>query len=165
MFGQIVTILLGFFLMTLGFAGVFLPFLPGAPIAWLGIFLYGYFTKFETISLAAILIFLGLVILTVVLDFIAPILGAKSYRASRYGIFGSFLGLLVGTFALGPIGIIVGPFVGAFLGELLSKKEPAQALKSSFGTLIGFLAGALIKTIIIFIMLGFFIYGVIMNLS
>lgn len=150
--------------MTLGFAGVFLPFLPGAPIAWLGIFLYGYFTGFETISLTTILIFLGLVILTIVLDLIAPTLGAKSYKASRYGIFGSFLGLLVGTFALGPIGIIIGPFAGAFLGELLGKKEPEQALKSSLGTVIGFLAGALIKTIVIFIMFGFLLYGIIANL-
>src|SRR3989344_2375443 len=161
MFGQIITILLGFFLTALGLLGVFLPFLPGVPIAWLGIFLYAYLTDFTAISLTAVMIFLALTVLTIILDFIAPIIGAKTYKASRYGIWGSFLGLTVGIFTLGPIGIIVGPFAGAFLGELLSRKEPKQALKSSFGTLVGFLAGALIKIIVILIMLGFLVYGII----
>lgn len=142
----------------IGLAGVFLPFLPGVPIVWLGLAIYAYLTGFATLSLTTVLVFLGLTFLTIILDFLAPIIGAKSYKASKYGITGAFLGMILGLLILGPIGIIVGPFAGAFLGEFwLGRKESEEAFKASLGTVIGFLAGALIKTALILVMLGFFI--------
>lgn len=153
----ILLIIICFGLMTVGMAGVILPFLPGVPIAWVGIFLYAWGTGFQRISLFEILIFLGLTILAVLLDFLAPLWGAKKYKASKYGIAGAFLGVIIGIIGLGPLGIIIGPLLGAFLGELLAKKEIPQALKSGLGTFLGFLGGILIKIIIILIMFGFFV--------
>lgn len=157
-FSDLGLLMLALMVALLGLAGVFLPFLPGVPIVWLGLALYAYLTAFETLSLATVLVFLGLVVVTIIIDFIAPIIGAKTYKASRYGIAGSFLGMLLGILIFGPLGIILGPLLGAFIGEFwLAHKEPQQAFKSSLGTLVGFLAGALIKTVLIFVMLGFFI--------
>ena len=65
--------------------------------------------------------------------------------------------MTIGVFVLGFWGIILGPFIGALIGELISKKEPAQAVRTAFGTLVGFVAGTLLQVIVILIMAGFFI--------
>lgn len=44
-----------------------------------------------------------------------------------------------------PIGILVGPFLGAFLGELIAMKSIAAALKGGFGAFLGFLSGVFLK--------------------
>lgn len=154
-------LVLGLVVTIIGLAGVFLPFVPGVPIVWLGLSLYAYFTGFTTMSLTVVLVFLGLTLLTMFLDLIAPIIGAKTYKASKYGIAGSFIGMLLGIMVFGPIGIILGPFAGAFIGEIwFGRKESQEAFKASLGTVIGFLAGAIIKTVLIFVMLGFFVAAI-----
>jgi len=143
--------------MVTGLLGVVLPILPGIPLAWLGLFIYAIGTGFERISIATVVIFAILTVFALLLDFLAPMLGAKRYRASKLGVFGAFLGFTVGIFALGFWGIILGPFIGALLGELIAGRRPTQALRSAFGTFLGFVAGTLFKVIIILVMAGFFI--------
>ena len=144
-------------LLVIGLVGAIVPLIPGVPIAWVGLFIYAIATGFERISIAAIVIFFVLMLLTVLLDFLAPMLGASKYRASRWGITGAFLGFIVGIFVLGIWGIILGPLVGAFLGELIARRKPKQALGSAFGAFLGFIAGVLFKVILVLVMAGFFI--------
>jgi len=155
--GTVALIILCSVLMAVGLLGVVLPGLPGIPLSWLGLFIYALGTGFERISIATVVVFFILTVLTLVLDFVAPMLGAKKYRASKLGIFGAFLGFTVGIFVLGFWGIILGPFIGAFLGELIARKEPKQALGSALGAFLGFVVGTLFKIIVILIMAGFFI--------
>ncbi len=157
--GEILLIIFSFLLVLGGALGVILPFMPGVPMAWLGMLAFAYATNFAAITWKVLLIFLGFVLLTIVVDIIAPMIGAKKYNASRYGIIGSFLGLILGIMVLGPIGIIVGPFTGTFLGELFDGKESEKALQSAKGTAIGFLAGSAIKLALITVMLGFLIWS------
>ena len=91
------------------------------------------------------------------LDIIAPMVGARKYRASKWGIIGASFGLLVGIFTFGFWGVILGPFVGALVGELIYRREWVHALKSASGTVIGFVAGTLLKIVIVLIMIGFFV--------
>jgi uncharacterized protein YqgC (DUF456 family) len=144
-------------LILVGLIGVFAPILPGIPIAWLGFFIYAIGTGFDRISILAVVIFAVITALIMLLDFLAPMLGAKKYKASKYGIIGAFLGLMVGIIVFGFWGIILGPFIGAFLLEWLAKRQVKGALKAALGTVIGFIASALIKVIFILIMAGFFI--------
>ncbi len=153
----IILIISSFVLVLLGLLGIFLPILPSVTIAWLGFLLFAYATAFTSITLKLVLIFLGLTVLVMILDVIAPMIGAKKYRASKYGIAGSFLGLLLGIMFLGPVGILLGPFAGAFFGEYLSGRKSEEAIQSAKGTLIGFLAGSLVKLALILVMLGFLI--------
>ncbi len=157
MIGEVVLILIVFALLLVGLAGIFLPFLPGVPLAWLGLFIYAYTKDFTPISLKTVLVFLGLTAFTLVVDFAAPMIGAKKYHASKFGILGSSLGLLAGLIVFGPIGIIAGPFLGALLGELAAGRQSREAIHSATGALVGFLAGSLIKMIIVLVMIGFFI--------
>ena len=144
-------------LMIVGLVGVFAPILPGIPLAWLGFFIYAIGTGFERISITLVVVFFVLMVLIMVIDFIAPMLGAKKYEASKYGIAGAFIGLIAGIIIFGFWGIILGPFIGAFIVELIVKRRPKGALKAAMGTFIGFLAGTLLKVIFILIMGGFFI--------
>lgn len=155
--GTTLLVILCSVLMLAGLVGVVLPFLPGIPLAWLGLFIYAIVTGFEEISIATVVVFSIVMILTLALDFAAPMLGARKYQASRYGIFGAFLGFTVGVIVFGFWGIILGPFLGALLGELIARRQLKGAFKAALGTFIGFLAGTLIKIIIVLIMMGFFI--------
>ncbi|HUV44689.1 MAG TPA: DUF456 family protein [Dehalococcoidales bacterium] len=144
-------------LLIAGLAGIVLPILPGVPLAWLGFFVYAIGTGFDRISITTTVVFSILMVLTLVLDLVAPMLGASKYKASKLGILGSFVGLMAGVIAFGFWGIILGPFIGALLGELVARKQPEQAFKSALGTLFGFLAGSLIKIVVVLTMAGFFI--------
>ena len=144
-------------LLIAGLAGIVLPILPGVPLAWLGFFVYAIGTGFDRISITTTVVFSILMVLTLVLDLVAPMLGASKYKASKLGILGSFVGLMAGVIMFGFWGIILGPFIGALLGELVARKQPEQAFKSALGTLLGFLAGSLIKIVVVLTMAGFFI--------
>jgi uncharacterized protein YqgC (DUF456 family) len=143
--------------MLVGLLGVVLPVLPGIPLSWLGLFIYALATSFERISIATVIVFFILTVLTLVIDFIAPLLGARKYQASKFGIAGAFIGGIVGIIVVNIWGIILGPVIGAFLGELIAKGKPKQALGSALGAFVGFVMGALLKIIVILIMAGFFV--------
>ena len=143
-----------------GLLGVFLPFLPGVPLAWLGLFIYAYTTSFRTISVTALIIFLGLTLCTGVFDMIAPFLGAKKHHASRYGMWGAFAGMLFGILVAGPFGFILGPFAGAFVGETASGKPPALALRAAIGVFLGVLVSSIVRFAVIISMIVFFIFSV-----
>ena len=127
-------------LMLVGLIGVFAPVLPGIPLAWLGLFIYAIGTGFERISILTVIVLFVLMVLVMAVDFLAPMLGAKKYKASKYGIVGAFLGLIVGIIVFGFWGIIIGPFVGAFSFELMAKRQLKGAFKSAIGTFVGFIA-------------------------
>lgn len=90
-----------------------------------------------------------------VLDYVVPIWGTKKFGGTKAGVRGSTIGLLVSMFVLpllgitlGPFGIIgmlAGPFVGAYIGETRTGVSSDVALKAAFGSFVGFLAGTLIK--------------------
>ena len=148
--------LISLILMLVGLAGVILPFLPGVPLAWLGLFIFAISTHFANIPLITVLVFLGLAVIILILDLIIPSLGAKKYQASQWGVLGAFFGSLLGIF-FGFPGIVIGPLAGAVLGELLARKTIEQATQSAWGAFLGFLAGTLIKAILILIMIGFLV--------
>lgn len=144
-------------LMLVGLFGIVLPFIPGVPLVWLGLLVYGIGTGFETISILAVVIFFILTVLTLALDFAAPLLGIKKYKASPWSLLGSFLGFVIGVLVAGFWGIILGPIVGAFLGELIAKGELKQGFQAAMGALLGSIVGALLKIVIALIMIGYFI--------
>ncbi|MDD5547811.1 MAG: DUF456 domain-containing protein [Candidatus Pacebacteria bacterium] len=157
---EILYIIFSFVLVAAAAVGVILPFLPGVPLAWAGMLLFAYTTGFTAISFKAVLIFLGLTVLITILDIVAPILGAKRYKASKYGLLGSFAGTIIGVFMLGPLGIIVGPLLGALMGEYFGGREMGDAWKSAKGAAIGMLIGNVIKLALIMIMAGFMIAAI-----
>ena len=138
-----------------GLAGCVIPVLPGPPISYLGI-LFLHFSKEYDYSLTALLVLLALVIVVTVLDYVIPMLGSKYLGAGKWGSAGSFIGTIIGLFFL-PWGLIVGPFLGAFIGEKISGKGWHDAFVAGTGSLVGFLVGTLIKVLLCLYMIWIFI--------
>jgi uncharacterized protein YqgC (DUF456 family) len=110
----------------------------------------------DSISWIVILIF-GIITLAVtLLDYLLPIWGAKVYKASKYGIWGSVIGMIVGIFFFPPWGMIAGILIGAVLGELLAGKESSTAVKIGIVTFIASIIMIVTKLIISGIMTFYF---------
>lgn len=155
-----VLLLLGFVLMIVGVLGSFLPVLPGPPISWVGLLLL-YLTKAVPMSYTILGITLVIAILVGILDYIIPAKGTKRFGGSKYGIWGTNIGLVVGILAPIPFGFIVGPFVGAFVGELMNDStDSKKAFKAATGSFIGFLASTFMKFLVSMIFLGLYLVKV-----
>ena len=49
---------------------------------------------------------------------------------------------------LPPFGILIGPFIGIYLGEIVGGKDPKDAVHSLWGAVIGFLVSIGLKLIV-----------------
>jgi uncharacterized protein YqgC (DUF456 family) len=155
-----ILLLLGLFLMILGIVGSFLPVLPGAPLSWLGLVLL-YFTDAIPANYSIIVGTLIITILISVLDYLIPAQGTKRFGGSKYGVWGTNIGLIVGILAPIPFGFIIGPFVGAFVGEMIyNSSDHKRAVKAATGSFIGFLASTFMKFVVCVSFLGFYIVKV-----
>lgn len=154
---EYVLLLLGFCFVLLGILGSFLPALPGPPISWVGLLVLYIIPEID-VNYWILTITLIIALAVAVLDYVIPAQGTKRFGGSSYGIWGTNIGLLVGIFAPIPFGFIIGPFAGAFIGELLyDKTNGKRALKAATGSFLGFLTGTFIKFIITIGYFGFFL--------
>jgi hypothetical protein len=144
---DLILLVLGFILCLIGIIGSFLPIIPGPVTSWLGILLLNL-TSVVEFNLNFVLITLTVAISVGILDYLIPVLGVKKLGGTRSGQIGTTVGLIVALIILGPIGIIIGPFSGALLGEMSTKKSFQDSIKPAFGAFVGVVAGSVIKFLI-----------------
>lgn len=135
-------------LLLAGFVFSVLPPLPGPPIAWGALLCLRWHSTSSEPDYgwtAFLLLWLVIAIASTFLDNLLAVWGTKLTGGSKAGTWGAFLGLIVGLLFLGPLGILIGPFAGAFLFEIASGRDFPVALKSGLGSLAGFVAGTLLK--------------------
>jgi len=146
---DIALLIIGFILMLIGILGSFLPVLPGPPISWVGLLLL-YLTKAVPDDWWVLGITAAIALLVFALDYIIPAMGTKKFGGSKAGMAGTVIGLLVAIFfpILGIFGIIIWPFIGALVGELINKADQKTAMKAAFGSFIGFLTGTFLKFVL-----------------
>ena len=160
-FIAILAIILGL----VGIVGSVVPGLPGPPISWIGmLILYiwgGGARDGEPMGLTLLLIMLAVTIIVTVLDYIVPAYFTRKTGGSKYGSWGSIIGLFVGMFFFPPWGMILGTMAGAFVAELFfSGKSTEDSLHSALGAFLGFLSGTGIKLAATGVMLFYIIaYG------
>jgi len=158
-------LIIGFMFMIVGIFGSFLPVLPGPSLSWIGLALL-YFTNAVPANYWILGITFLITVVISILDYVIPSKGTKKFGGSSYGIWGTNIGLIVGIFAPIPFGFIIGPFVGAFIGELLyDYKDHRRALKAATGSFIGFLASSFMKFVVCMMYLGLFVWIVWTNKS
>jgi len=151
---DIFLIITGSLLMVLGIAGCVLPVVPGPPLSYLGLIAIHLTARVEFTS--KFLIWWGIITIVVaILDYVIPIWGTKLFGGSKYGIWGSMVGLLAGLF-FPPVGIIIGPFIGAVAGEMMAGNKE-NAMRAGFGSFLGFFAGTIVKFLVTLIMLYYFV--------
>ena len=155
---DLLLLIIGFALMVLGIFGSFLPVLPGPSLSWIGLVLL-YFTNAVPANYWILGISFLITAAITVLDYVIPAKGTQKFGGSSHGIWGTNIGLIVGILAPIPFGFIIGPFVGAFVGELIyDYKDHGRAFKAATGSFIGFLAGSFMKFVLCMMYLGMFFW-------
>jgi uncharacterized protein len=152
-----ILIVIGSILMILGLAGSVLPVLPGPPLSFIGLLLLAFVEHFSPPLTPTLIIVLGVVmVLMIVMDYVLPLLGAKKYGSSKWGAWGSVLGMVIGVF-WSPFGMLVGAFVGAIVGEWLAGKKGEEALKAGWGVMVGTMFATIFRLGISGIMTYYFV--------
>lgn len=156
MYIDIILWVLAIILVSGGMLGLVFPVLPGAPVLYAGLFTAAWAEDFAYVG-ATTLIVLGIMtMLTYAFDFLAGAFGAKRFGASRRAVIGATLGAIVGIF-FGIPGILLGPFMGAVLGELSNRPNLKAAGLAGIGATLGLALGVAAKLTLAFAMLGIFV--------
>lgn len=135
-----------------GILGAFMPVLPGPPLSLIGLFLMQW-AGYAHFSNTFLIIFTTITLVVSVLDYIAPVWMTKRFGGSKMATNGSMAGLIIGIFFFPPFGMIIGPLIGSFLGELFEKKDSVQAFKIALLSFASFLINTGLKFMISGIML------------
>ena len=138
-------LIVAFLFLLVGIIGCVVPGLPGTPIAYAGLWI-AQATDRVDFTWQFLLVWGIVVVIISVLDYVVPAWGTKRYGGTKWGVWGSTIGVFVGLF-FGAIGVIVGPLAGAILGELIAGKELPSALKAGWGSFLGILFGTILKLI------------------
>ena len=139
---EIVYYTIAIVLAVLGIIGCIAPMIPGPILAYAA-----FLCLIPTADCPSVATFvlLGLFTLAVTIaDSVIPAIGAKKFDCSRWGTWGCVLGTVIGFFFF-PLGLVAGPFFGAFIGELIAGKPVRAAFRGGVGAFLGFLAGTVLK--------------------
>lgn len=150
-FSEIIIAAICIILAFAGIVGCVVPALPGPPLNLLSLIILKAALP-EKLGFWLLIIFIILTILLTLLDYYLPTFGAKRYGVSKYGVWGSFIGMIIGIFFFAPFGMILGIIIGAFLGELYAGKTKSAALKAGFITFILSISMMIAKLILSIIM-------------
>ena len=132
--------LLALGLMAVGLVGTVVPALPGIVLVFAGALLYAVATGFAVVGVGHLVVFGALTAVAMALDVLANLVGARAFGASRWGVIGAAVGLVVGLLG-GPVGLLLGPLVGAVALEALSGRPLRRPLRSGVGALLGYVLG------------------------
>lgn len=148
--------IIGIVLVIIGLIGTVLPALPGAMLIVGGLVLAAWADGFTRVGVWTLVVIGVIGAASYLVDFAAAALGAKKFGASPRAMVGAGLGTLLGLY-LGPVGIIIGPFIGAVIGELTVHRDVAKVGKAGLAAWIGFLVGMVVKVGIAFLMIAIFL--------
>ena len=151
--------LLAGLLVVAGLAGTVVPALPGVPLVLSGLVLGAWIGHFETVGWLTLGIFVLLTILAQLLDFLASAFGTRYTGASAKAFWGATIGAVIGIF-FGIPGMVLGPFMGAVLGEISAGSGLTQSGRAGLGAWLGMMFATAIKLAIAFLMIGIFIFRV-----
>lgn len=148
------------FIMIIGALGTFLPVIPGTPIIFAAALGYAIYEGFKEVTVLVLVVLFLLMAVTLGIDYFAAAIGAKKYGASKYGTWGSFIGGIIGIILLNIPGLIIGPFIGAIAGEMVSGQNFKTAFRVGLGTMMGLAGGAILKFVFAAAMIGIYINSV-----
>lgn len=144
---ELALIILAFVCALLAIVGSVLPALPGAPVAYLALWL-GRWSGYVELSDRYMIIMAVVTAIVFAADYFLPALITKKMGGSKAASWGALIGMIVGILFT-PIGMILGMLLGAFVGQMMSDNSGAQrSAKAALGAFIGFLVGSGIKLIL-----------------
>jgi len=153
---ETILIIFGLLIAVVGLIGCIIPAIPGPPLNFLSLVILELAIE-SAFPMDFYFLWGGITIVLTFLDYILPIMGAKVYKASSYGIWGSIIGMILGILFFPPFGMILGLFIGAVLGELIAGKKEWEALKIGTVTFAASMLMIFIKLALSGIMTFYFI--------
>jgi uncharacterized protein YqgC (DUF456 family) len=159
---QIIGLTLALFVMSIGVAGSVLPGIPSTPLVVLAAVGHRLYFGAASLSNWALAILIALMLASLVMDYLASMVGAKKLGATWRGVLGAVVGGVIGIFFTLP-GIILGPFIGAVVFEMIGGREWKEAARAGLGAVIGLFVGALGKLACCVAMMGLFTANVILR--
>ncbi len=128
-----------------GLLGCFLPAVPGPPLSLAALLMAHWITG--AFSTGFIVLWIGITVAVVLLDYYLPVWTAKKYGATRQGVIGSILGMILGLFFT-PVGMLGGLIIGAIAGDIMAGRSHAQAARSGIATVFGTLMSIGLKLVV-----------------
>jgi hypothetical protein len=159
---EIIGLFLVLLIMGVGLAGSIVPGIPGPPLILAAAVGHRLCFGSESVGNLVLGLLVALTLLSLGLDYLASVLGAKKLGATWRGMVGAAIGAMIGI-VFGPLGIILGPFVGALALELLGGRELQDASRAGLGAFLGLLAGAVGKAACSLAMIGLFTVNVLVR--
>lgn len=158
----LIGLVLALVLMAIGFFGCFIPGIPGSPLILIAAFAHRFYFGEKSASILVLVLLLFLALIALGLEFLASMFGAKKMGATWKGALGAVIGATVGIFFNLP-GLILGPFIGAFLFEMIGGREAGESAKAGAGAMIGLALGAVGKLACAAAMIGLFTFSAVLN--
>lgn len=124
-----------------------IPIMPGPLLTWVVALAYGLLSGWERFTPAAAWFSTAIMLIAMTNDFWLPLFGVKGGGMSGQAALGSFVGGVIGTFAI-PIpliGSLIGAVAGAALVEFWRQRTTASAVQAGKVSLQLFVVGNLIK--------------------
>lgn len=128
---------------------------PCIPLIYAGLVLLVWSENFAYVGWVTLAVLGLLAVASYGLDVLAASLGARHFGADPRAVWGAALGMVVGIF-FGLPGIVLGPFVGAAIGQFSRRASAKEALHAGVGATLGLLFGTLLKIALAFAMVGVF---------
>lgn len=130
-------LIIGATLIVFGLFGSIIPALPGPFLSFLGLVIASFSQHVERISGTHLALFGVAVAFLTAADYLGPILGARLAGSTRHGTWGAVIGALLGLVFFPPLGIFIGAFLGAVVGEYSRQPSPERAIRAGLGVVIG----------------------------
>jgi uncharacterized protein YqgC (DUF456 family) len=134
-------------LFSVGLFGIFIPFIPGLGLIFVGVLVYAWATNFVVISVSTVVTFGVIAVIAWLAEYVGSGLAARLGGGKRYAFWGTTLGALIGTIA-GPMGLMIGAFTGAFVGSLAEGQSTDRAGKIALWSVVGVLGVTFIQFLI-----------------
>ncbi|MGM0674978.1 MAG: DUF456 domain-containing protein [Spirochaetota bacterium] len=150
---------LGSVAVIVGLIGCVVPVLPGPIVSYLALVLISLAGGWDLYSVATLIILAVLAVGTTVMDSALPAMSSRKAGAGRAGVWGSILGMLIGTIFFPPFGMIIGAFLGALVFEIVFNPENRAPLKAAMGVFKGTVLATLLKIVAAGIIGFYFVHG------
>ncbi|MBW7458321.1 DUF456 domain-containing protein [Paenibacillus sepulcri] len=135
-------------LFVVGMAGAIFPILPGVLAIYAAFFVYGFFLSFEPFGFWFWTIQTLILAALILADYAVSAWGVKKYGGSKASVIGSTIGIIAGPFVIPAFGLLLGPLLGAVIGELIVGSTFNKSLKVGFGAVVGLFSSMVVKIIL-----------------